>query len=1115
MTTGFAVSAPRLRTAKQAEASGSFAERMEREFCQGSAIAPELYAAAVEIIEDKEGWEPNIALGHKVSRFWETRKPHEFKAIAMLTQESGEGWQAKAQNPRTDYRKGSSIKYEMVMGTGSKAFLPAIDMKTWRKICDRNQINLEEIWLKALVEAAQSSELTTLLQKWSGFGSSRSTGEDGKQMGIGLSSSCSTGSMRTKSLEQLQKLLQPNTQELLSLQSGNPTQEVLAALCSFVENLPSRTRVPNFWKWLESRVDVSIAITEGGKKSLALLTQGYVAIALTGVNGGYRANERIGADVIPLERPELINCLRWFTVKGRRFILAFDQDEKQKTVAKVTGALYRFGGLLSSTGAEVSIASWKSSQGKGVDDLIVKCGPEAAEQAIAEALPFGQWAIARKLSSRVKRSADLNIGDREFAEVAGELPEGRDIALYGGKGTGKSKAIAKLLEGRSWLSITSLQSLAREQAESWGGAFINDGDRFGNKFLKDGIPVDGGSCCIPSLMKVQAIACSDLVIDETSAVLQFLHGSKLANKDGMRPILLAEFERRVREAERLIVADADMTEEVLQYLETVRGQRFHMVRSTRKPLRWTAWTLSKKNTAIAELLHRVETLPAGKLLYANFDEKAAANALAGVLKERGIEYLLITQETSGGEVERSFLSSHGRDIPELLNSRVKVIITSPSVTQGFSIEHHTDCIDSVWGIYAGTSISAQAIAQSLDRVRAPIDRFIFLPNKGKAYSRLSKALNQKDWTSEFKVASNSNARIARLSLKPETTAAIETIDWQGENIKLLASFEVSRNQGMMALKDTVLALLRHEGKGVQPFVSQLPAEATKAAAAEVDAATKKAAAEREKAISSAETITDEQAQALEKKARQEPLAQAELLQLEKYYLAKFYRLEGVDTWDVAFDAKGKTRQQIRNLEALLDEVVAMDRTVRSIDATPTTPQDWDKAALRRWLLVQTGADKFLYGIIAGTITDLSPSLVEPLAAKLKQHAAEFRIAFNFSNLDRVADFQAIATLLDHYGIKRHGKQHRVGGGRVRVYSVDSEHLHKLKTVIARRQSSVTTPQNDLLNGGGESASDADKWTSPESLAEVRGWLLTEENSPDLQELLNLVPSFVKSRALVA
>ena len=168
-----------------------------REFIDGSAIDTELFEAAISTIEDTGYWEPQQALGWKVSTQWKTSKPQNFGALACFLNEDGSLWQAKPQNPRLD-GNGKVIKYETPVGNGSRAFLPAIPRSIRRKISQRYGVNVPE------------------------FGS--------------------------------------------------------------------------FWDWVKDHPEIPIIITEGGKKSLSLLSQGYVAISLYGAFAGVLKWETIRSE---------------------------------------------------------------------------------------------------------------------------------------------------------------------------------------------------------------------------------------------------------------------------------------------------------------------------------------------------------------------------------------------------------------------------------------------------------------------------------------------------------------------------------------------------------------------------------------------------------------------------------------------------------------------------------------------------------------------------------------------------------------------------------------------------------------------------------------------------
>lgn len=391
----------------------SFHQRFQNECIEGSAIAPSLYNAAVEIVEDTGFWEPNRALNQRVSTQWQTRPPHSYGAIAFFKQESGEYWQGKPENPRCD-RNGKVIKYDKPVGSGADTYLPPIP-----------------------------AEIRT-------------------QLGAPLEGS--------------------------------------------------------FWTWLESQPDIEITLVEGAKKQCAALSAGHVTIALLGINSGVLKYDRIGDEKVRKLKPELVPGLKQLAVPGRKFILAFDEDQNPKTRAKVARALADLAFWLIAAGCEVEIAHWSPEAGKGVDDLIVNQGVERWNEVLASARPWQEHQVESAIARRLSRKPDLHIGGDEFQAHADRLPSAGLIALHGGKGTGKGKAIAKLLKNRPYLSVTTLRSLARDQAASWDGGFVNQGDRHGDLLLKDGEPCNGGVVCVPSLLKTKGIRVDVLVLDELPAI---------------------------------------------------------------------------------------------------------------------------------------------------------------------------------------------------------------------------------------------------------------------------------------------------------------------------------------------------------------------------------------------------------------------------------------------------------------------------------------------------------------------------------------------------------------------------------------------------------------------
>ncbi|WP_442946466.1 DUF3854 domain-containing protein, partial [Nostoc sp. 'Peltigera membranacea cyanobiont' 213] len=80
-----------------------------------------------------------------------------------------------------------------------------------------------------------------------------------------------------------------------------------------------------FWHWVWQH-NVPVTIVEGVKKAGALLTAGYAAIAIPGVNAGYRTpTDEYGTAI---GKPNLIPDLKHFATEGRHVNICFDSDTK-------------------------------------------------------------------------------------------------------------------------------------------------------------------------------------------------------------------------------------------------------------------------------------------------------------------------------------------------------------------------------------------------------------------------------------------------------------------------------------------------------------------------------------------------------------------------------------------------------------------------------------------------------------------------------------------------------------------------------------------------------------------------------------------------------------------
>jgi hypothetical protein len=470
-----------------------FEAQIRDEFIKGSAIAPPLFQAAVQVVPDlitHAGGEVETpihnAFNWKYTRF--TQRAKAALSAALLVNEDGTAWQGKLNHPKWDTKKGKSRKYETPVGNGSRVYLPDVPIHIRRKIAQRYGI--------------------------------------------------------------LDPYFAPNRSARRHGISTTP-----------------------FWDWIEQHPEIPLVPTEGGKKGLALLSQGFVPLALYGVSGGYYAKDALGNPVNPYLTPDVAR----FAVLGRRLLLAFDQDTAEKTRRKVSVALSRFGKLLSTaTGIEPMVVSWSSQAGKGVDDLIVNEGVEAWLAALAKAMPLDHWQIWQRLENRLTYTTHLHLNTHDLSTLSlASLPEEGILAIASAKGTGKTKFIAQTVQSTGQvLGAGHRVALMRNLCERLRLDYRGDLDRVQGQFINQaGYSLRIGFC-VDSLLAIdpQKFQGCDLIIDELVQVLRHLVTSSTCAKDGKRPVLLARFKELVRVARRVIVADADLDNASLHYLQELRGQ---------------------------------------------------------------------------------------------------------------------------------------------------------------------------------------------------------------------------------------------------------------------------------------------------------------------------------------------------------------------------------------------------------------------------------------------------------------------------------------------------------------------------------------------------------------
>jgi Domain of unknown function (DUF3854) len=823
----------------------------------------------------------------------------------------------------------------------------------------------------------------------------------------------------------------------------------------------------SFWGWLAHHPEVPVVLTEGGKKALSLLSLGYVAIALYGVSGGYRSRDDYGYPI----QPHLISEVEQFAA-GRSLVLAFDQDAKPATRHTVALAIRRFSHLLQRAGSAVAIAQWKPQQGKGVDDLIVSQGARAWDAAYEEALPFEHWQIWQRLENRLTYPANLKLNSADLSTVSIEqIPQSGVIGVAAAKGTGKTKFIAEAVaNSERVLSAGHRVALMRNLAHRLRLDYRGDLDKVGGKFINGASYSLRVGFCVDALLAIdpEQFAGCDLVIDELVQVLRHLLTSSTCAKDGKRPALLARFQKLIQTARRVIVADADLDNATLHYVQTLRtaGTAYQAIDTTLfvirndyqpqgYPVRFIA--APDRGGITLALLQAVDSLQPGQVIYVATDSKAFSKTLARMIGQQNPQarVLILNSETSGGECETEFMQ---RPDAVLSSSEYDVIIASPSVATGVSLEVQ-GVIAKVYGIFTGASSTDADMAQALGRVREPVERVVWCAAAGSNFCKVSRSANPMELKRYLLDKTSTTISLIRSSLKADVAGAVTHCDWQADpHINLYARISAEQNFAMLHLRTALLVRLKYEGNQVT-VEQQEPDPVMKLLLADV---------RNELRVQDAETIVKAgvlsyaEVSQLEQK---EVTTLDEQRSLARYYLCDFYGIEpqSLTPEFVLWDREGKRRSELLSLEAQLHPRLSLERDVKTLERQTRWYQGlcpWDLAhtELRRALREKLSLHQFLDPSIEWTEYDL-----QPCAEAARQLATQIQTALNFTiptgtkdnGKPKMSDVQIVHQLLSQMGVKVTFRWSRSvpghEGEKLRVYRLDSEHWQQVSAILERRQ----------------------------------------------------------------
>ncbi len=193
-----------------------------------------------------------------------------------------------------------------------------------------------------------------------------------------------------------------------------------------------------FWAWVLEN-NIPITTTEGAKKAGALLTVGFAALALPGIDGGYRSPK--DAAGIKIGNSYLLPDLKHFATLGRSFYFCFDHDSKRKTIRSVNRAISTNGYLLTHCGCNVRVITWQQPE-KGVDDFLAAHGETVFERVYSNAASLETW--SGRSYTQLTYPADVTVLRRYLGEM--NIPNWAQlVAIKSPKGTGKTQELESVV----------------------------------------------------------------------------------------------------------------------------------------------------------------------------------------------------------------------------------------------------------------------------------------------------------------------------------------------------------------------------------------------------------------------------------------------------------------------------------------------------------------------------------------------------------------------------------------------------------------------------------------------------------------------------------------------
>lgn len=647
-----------------------------------------------------------------------------------------------------------------------------------------------------------------------------------------------------------------------------------------------------FWYSVITTPNFPITLTEGVKKAGSLLTTGYAAIAVPGINNAYRVERDSFGNKIGLDK--LIPQLTIFATPGREVSFAYDNDDNLKTRQNVNKAIIETGKLFSKKGCEVFVVTWQSHY-KGVDDLIVALGEDHYHSLYQNKVSLSFFKLLDLVL--LHPYVNLYVHERFLPDLSDFAPiqESKLIAIKSAKGTGKTELLTKIVKkatetGQRCLVITHRIQLTKDLCNRFAIDHIEEiRDSETGGILGYGLCIDSVHPYSMAQFNPSAWENALIILDECEQVIWHLLNSETCSKT--RCIILENFSSLLQVVAdsplgKIYLSDADLTPISIEFIKRLIG--FHVptyvVANTIKPSK------GKRKVTIYDGHDSRELIRALVMAIANGERPIIHTSAQKVTSKHGtvnlykylkkrfpfLKILVIDSETVQNPEHPAFNCME--NLNEVL-SQYDIVIASPTIETGVSIDikgHFT----SVWGIASGLQ-TVNAVCQALSRVREDVPRHLwatkYSPTQlGNGSTNIKELLRGQEQKSSL-----------TMKLLGKFDGIAFQDDSKPESLQTWAKYAVLINHEMKNYRESIIKKLEKEGYEVT--YQQIDKEESKVIATELNENKKQNFTEQCIREADASTPSEQELKDLEEKRTK---TDSELLREKKGRLHKKYG--GVD-----------------------------------------------------------------------------------------------------------------------------------------------------------------------------------------------------------------------------